>query len=91
MLGRLRDLLPAPMAAPETWALRTSRYRMIAGCTMLALSAFFFTALRDLAGRFALPLLAGALVFVLLEGLSWLIAKTRADDAHLSRLRDDAE
>lgn len=84
-----RDLVPVPLAAPETPMLRASRMRVIAGCATLAVVVLFFAELRALAGPFALPLFAALATFLVAEGWSWVKAKNAADDAWLMRGRAD--
>ena len=69
-----RNLVPAPLAAPETRALKAARLRTMTGLFLVAALVVSFGALRALSGIFALALFAGA----------------AADDAWLMRERDDA-
>jgi len=85
-----RNLVPAPLAAPETRALKAARLRTMTGLFLVAALVVSFGALRALSGIFALALFAGATTFALLQGFLWVRAKNAADDAWLMRERDDA-
>ena len=43
-----RDLIPVPLAAPETSELRSARVRVIASCVVVAMALLFFGQLRHL-------------------------------------------
>ena len=79
-----RDMIPAPLAAPETAERRAARLRVIAGFVVFAAS------LRALIGSLALPLLVATATFVAVQGWLWVQEKTAADDAWLFRDSDDA-
>jgi len=84
MKPRLSNLLiPVPLAAPETPALRRARISLIVAATLLGVSLLFFTTLMALLGRGALALPVGLLVFIAIQGPVWLRAKNRADDDFL--------
>lgn len=83
MFGRVKDLAPVPLAAPETAALRQARIRIIVALTLVALGCAFFAELRSLAGRFALPMVGGLIVFLAVQVPIWVRAKNRADDDFL--------
>lgn len=85
-----RDLVPAPLAAPESKALKAARLRTIVGLFLLAALVLFFAPFRALAGSVALALLAGLTTFTLVQGWLWLRAKRSADDAWLMRETGDA-
>ena len=85
-----RDLIPVPLAAPETAPLRSARFRVIGGCAVVAVIVLFFGPLHDLLGRLALALLGAAAAFAGVQGWLWVTAKNAADDAWLFRERDDA-
>ncbi len=85
-----RNLVPAPLAAPETRALKAARLRTMTGLFLVAALVVSFGALRALTGIFAFALFAGATAFALLQGFLWVRAKNAADDAWLMRERDDA-
>lgn len=82
MKAWLAKHMPAPMAAPETAELRTARIRLIAALVALGAFTLFWNAI---AGRFALSLVVGLAVFILVQGIFWLRAKNAADDAYLMR------
>ncbi len=87
-----RDLLPVPLAAPETPTLRRARVRVIMGCAVLATTVLFFGELRTLARPLAFPWLGATFTFVIVQGRLWLKAKNAADDAWLMQgggSRDD--
>ena len=85
-----RDLIPVPLAAPETRELRGARFRVIASCIFCALALLFFGQLRQLIGSGALPILATAFTFMAVQGWAWAKLKNAADDAWLFREIDDA-
>lgn len=85
-----RDLVPAPLAAPESPELRAARLRVITGCVLVAGLLFFFAELRASIGSAALPLLVAVATFSLVQGIVWVKVKNAADDAWLFRDRDDA-
>ncbi|MEL7519112.1 MAG: hypothetical protein AAFN48_09170 [Pseudomonadota bacterium] len=85
----LSDLMPVPLAAPETPELRRARYRTVGSCLLVAALVLFFGSLRSAIGLLALPLVVGAATFALVQGWLWLKAKNAADDAWLLREKDD--
>lgn len=85
-----RDLVPAPLAAPESKALKAARLRTIVGLFLLAELVLFFAPFRAVAGSLALALLAGLATFTLVQGWWWVRAKRSADDAWLMREMGDA-
>ena len=89
-MSRFADMMPVPLAAPETPVLRRARYRTIASCVLVATIVLFFGLLRSAIGSFALPLLVAGATYALVQGWLWLKAKDAADDAWLFRERDDA-
>lgn len=89
-MSRLRDLVPAPLAAPETPDLRVARMRTIIGLCFLALMVLFFGELRAAVEPIALASLAAAATFVAVQGWQWISAKNAADDAWLMRGDNDA-
>jgi len=89
-MNGLSDLVPVPLAAPETAHLRAARLRVMLGFALLALIVLFFAPLRALAGSAALAALVACASFVLIQGWQWLRAKNAADDAWLMREKNDA-
>ncbi|MEM6409968.1 MAG: hypothetical protein AAF683_00365 [Pseudomonadota bacterium] len=89
-MSKLGDLIPVPLAAPETPELRRARFRVVLSCVCLGALFLFFGALRSSIGSFALPLLVSVATYAALQGWFWLKAKNEADDAWLFRERDDA-
>jgi hypothetical protein len=85
-----RDMIPAPLAAPETAERRAARLRVIAGFVVFAVMVLLFASLRALIGSLALPLLVATATFVAVQGWLWVQEKTAADDAWLFRDSDDA-
>jgi hypothetical protein len=83
MFGRVKELAPVPLAAPETPALRQARIRIIVVLALVALGCAFFAELRSLTGRFALPVMGGLIVFLAVQVPIWVRAKNRADDDFL--------
>lgn len=88
-MNRLGNLVPAPLAAPETRTLRAARFRVIAGCVVLTAILLFFGALREAIGSLALPLCVAVATFLALQTSHWVRAKNAADDAWLFREKDD--
>ena len=84
-----RDLVPAPLAAPEARERRAARYRVIAGCAVLAIMILFFGPLRALVGSRALALFVAVGTYVGIQGWLWVQEKNAADDAWLFRDSDD--
>lgn len=89
-MTRWRDLVPAPLAAPETPDLRAARMRTIVGLCFLAGMLLFFGELRAAVGPIALASLTAAATFVAVQGWQWMSAKNVADDAWLMRGDNDA-
>lgn len=85
-----RDMIPVPLAAPETKELRAARFRVIAACLVFAVALLFFGQLRQLIGSGALPILVAAFTFLAVQGWVWTRLKNAADDAWLFRETDDA-
>lgn len=88
MKAWLTKHMPAPMAAPETGALRTARFRLIAAMVTLGVMTLFWSAI---AGPVALSMLVGLAVFIVVQGGIWIRAKNAADDDHLMSGRSDNE
>lgn len=86
-----RDLLPVPLAAPETPMLRGARVRVIMGCAVLSATVLFFGELRTLSRPLAFPWLGATVTFVIVQGWLWLKAKNAADDAWLMQGREDQD
>lgn len=89
-MSGFRDLILAPLAAPETPHLRAARMRVMLGFALLALIVLFFAPLRAAAGSAALAALVACATFVLIQAWQWLRAKNAADDAWLMREHGDA-
>ncbi|EJL24258.1 hypothetical protein [Novosphingobium sp. AP12] len=83
----LEKHMPAPMAAPETAALRAARVRLIVALVALGAMTAFWPVI---AGRVALGVFGGLAVFIAVQGIFWMRAKNTADDDYLmSRMTDD--
>lgn len=89
-MSKWQNLIPAPLAAPETREMKAARIRVLLGCVATAALIFFFAELRSACGFLALPMLASASVFTAVQGVFWLRTKNAADDAWLFRESDDA-
>jgi len=89
-MSRIRDLVPAPLAAPETPHLRAARIRVMLGFALLALVVLFFAPICEAAGSAAPAALVACATFVLIQGWQWVRAKNAADDAWLMREQNDA-
>ena len=83
------DMIPVPLAAPETKELLAARFRVIAAGLVLAAALLFLGELRQLIGSAALPSLAAASTFLAVQGWAWARLKNAADDAWLFRETDD--
>jgi hypothetical protein len=85
----LRDLMPVPLAAPETAGLRRARYLTMVSCVLVATFVLFFEPLHAALGSFALPMLVAAATYSIVQSWLWIEAKNAADDAWLHRESDD--
>jgi hypothetical protein len=86
---RLSDILPAPMAAPETPALRSMRLSLIAALALLGTITLFWRELLAVIGSWALALVAVLIIFMAGLGPLWLAAKCKADAAWLELVASD--
>lgn len=86
----LADIAPAPMAAPETPALRRARLMIMAALFTLAAICLAWGWVGGVAGSLLIALVAGISVFLVIQVPLWICAKNRADDAWLSRETTDA-
>jgi len=86
----LRDMMPVPLAAPETAGLRRARYRTMGSCVLVATFVLFFEPLHAALGPFALPMLVTAAAYSIVQSWLWIKSKNAADDAWLYRESDDA-
>lgn len=89
MIQRLRELVPVPMAAPETPELRRMRYWMLLLLVALAslLSTFAFWVSH--VGICAVALVVGLSVALLIKVPVYFTIKERADKAWLEEQRSD--
>lgn len=78
---RIAALVPAPLAAPETIQLRRQRYAVLGAFGLLGCVSLFWQGLVITLGILASALLSGIIVFLLVLGPLWLLAKWRADEA----------
>lgn len=85
----LSDMMPAPLAAPETAGLRRARYLTMVSCVLVATFVLFFEPLHAALGSFALPMLVAAATYSIVQSWLWIEAKNAADDAWLHRESDD--
>lgn len=83
MIAWIRNMMPVPMAAPETVPLRNARRRLIAALCVLALMAFFWGPLAQRFGAFAFAVFVSVGAFCLVQGLMWISVKNAADDEFL--------
>jgi len=86
----LRDIMPVPLAAPETARLRRARYFTMGSCVLVATFVLFFEPLHAALGSFALSVLVAAVTYSIVQSWLWIKAKNAADDAWLYRESDDA-
>lgn len=84
MIASLKDLMPAPMAAPETPQLRGARLRIIAGLMLVAVIVAAWAPLHALIGFPIVAVLAGALGMLAVQVPIYLAVKAHADDAWLT-------
>ncbi|RKF17708.1 hypothetical protein D6851_15730 [Altericroceibacterium spongiae] len=89
MIDRLKEWLPAPMAARESNVLKAARYRVILSLAVIALLVLFWGPVTALVGRVALYVLIGLVVFCAAQVPIWLALKRAADDAWLYRDQSD--
>jgi hypothetical protein len=82
--------VPAPMAAPETPALRGARMRILGSLAVLGLITLIWSAIPAGGQRVAAALVAGLVVFLAIQVPVWALAKWKADEAVLFEGRDDA-
>lgn len=75
------DLLPVPLAAPETPRLRAMRLTLVAGALLLALGVANVRAVEKVAGRAGIVLLAALCLAMALLVAAYAVAKLRADAA----------
>ncbi|MEL6487060.1 MAG: hypothetical protein AAFQ13_07945 [Pseudomonadota bacterium] len=85
----LRDIMPVPLAAPETAGLRRARYLTMGSCVVVAAIVLFFEPLHAALGPFTLPMLVAAATYSIVQSWLWITAKNAADDAWLYRESDD--
>lgn len=83
MIARLKALLPAPMAAPESPGLRTARIRIIVGLVLIAVLVAAWGPLYAVVGFPLVALLAGAAGMLAVQVPIYLAVKSSADDAWL--------
>jgi fatty acid desaturase len=86
-MSRLRDymsnLVPVPIAAPETPALRRARFSLIVGLVALAAIVGFWPPLHHTFGILAVAVFAGLAVMIVVQGAFYVTIKRRADDEWL--------
>lgn len=87
----LRDMIPVPLAAPETQAMKAARLSLLAALGILAVIGAWWGALHALLGIGAVALFAGTSVYLAVRGPIYLAAKTAADNAWLFSPKDDEE
>jgi hypothetical protein len=85
----LRDLMPVPLAAPETARLRRARYLTMGSCVLVATFVLFLEPLHAALGSFALPVLVAAVTYSIVQSWLWIKAKNAADDTWLYGESDD--
>jgi type VI protein secretion system component VasK len=85
LLRVAKDRLPAPMAAPETPALRRLRLSLVRLLIALAGLTLALAPLQAIVGLWATLLWLGMALTILAIAILWLRAKWRADEAWLDR------
>lgn len=80
---RLTQWLPAPLAAPETPALRWARLSLLAALTLLGAVTLFWDDVVVVLGILAAGLSAALIAYIVVLMPFWLIAKHKADAAWL--------
>lgn len=83
MRRRLTEWFPAPLAAPETPALRGARLSLLAVLTLLGAVTLFWDDLVVVLGILAVGLAAGLIAYIAVLMPFWLVAKHKADSAWL--------
>lgn len=86
MRRQLTDWLPAPLAAPETPALRGARLSLLAALTLLGAVTLFWDDLVVVLGILAAGLAGGLIAYIVVLMPLWLIAKQKVDAAWLDRV-----
>ena len=88
-----RDLLPVPLAAPESPALARARKICLVLLGVLALLGGFFGPIHAVAGIYAVALFAALVAYLAVRVTIYLQLKSRADDAWLDHLtsREDGD
>ncbi len=89
-IDRIKSIVPAPMAAPETPELRRSRHWVMLQLLALACLGMTFDFWVRSLGIVAVALVVGLAVGAFVKIPIYLFAKNKADKAWLESLRDDA-
>lgn len=83
MFEKAKDMIPAPMAAPETQCLRTARLQIIAALALLAVVVAAWGPITSAIGVYALAIIGGLMTFLVVQIPLWIAAKNIADNHHL--------
>ena len=83
MLEKAKDMIPAPMAAPETEGLRSARLHVIVALALLAVVIAAWGPITSVIGVYALAIIGGLGTFLLIQIPLWIAAKNIADNHHL--------
>ncbi len=89
LLRVAKTRLPAPMAAPETPALRRLRLSLVRLLMALAALTLALAPLQAMVGLWATLLWLATALAILVIAIRWLRAKWRADEAWLDRDQGD--
>ncbi|MGB3796714.1 MAG: hypothetical protein WA957_10485 [Alteraurantiacibacter sp.] len=83
MFEKAKDMIPAPMAAPETEGLRSARLHVIVALALLAVVIAAWGPITSVIGVYALAIIGGLGTFLLIQIPLWIAAKNIADNHHL--------
>lgn len=87
--SRFWAIMPVPLAAPESGALRRMRLSILMTLVLLGAICLFWQDVISVCGIFAAALVAGLFAYLAVIVPVWLTVKKRADDAWLLRDRDN--
>lgn len=87
MWQTLKNMIPAPIAAPESEELKAARYLIILALSALAIILTFWSTINAAIGHYAVAIVIGLAVYLLIKTPIWVMAKNKADNDHL--MRDD--
>lgn len=87
MWQSVKNMIPSPIAAPESDELKAARYHIILALSALAIILTFWSKINATIGHYAVAMVIGLAVYLLIKIPFWVMAKNKADNAYL--MRDD--